>query len=132
MLTRNSPSVLGIIQQDDNMTTVTVNLAAQEQAAMHRTQLLLARCRSCRPPCAPMAYDQASWHARQQTDFLAWLDAGGFAQIHPDQSKRQQAARRDRATTANATAATGRDAGPAAAPQCAIENSGMAPLFSVP
>jgi hypothetical protein len=92
------------------MTTV-FTLAAQEKAAMHRTQLLLAHCRSCRPPSAPMAYAQARWHAQQQTDFLAWLDAGGFAQVHADQSERLEAAVEMRST---------------------IENSGMAPLFSAP
>ena len=109
------------------MTTVlTVNLAAQEQAAMHRTQLLLARCRGCRPPCAPMAYEQASWHARQQSDFLAWLDAGGFAQAYPEQSERPEHAQR------GDTPATAPCAPSAADASRTIENSGMTPLFSVP
>lgn len=54
------------------------NPAAQAQAALHRTKLLLERCRQA-PPAAPLT-TQALWHRYQQTLFLAWLDAGGFAQ----------------------------------------------------
>jgi hypothetical protein len=101
------------------MTTVpSVNPAAQQQAAMHRTELLLARCRDCAPPRVPMAAIQAHWHAQQQTRFLAWLDAGGFAQpqCRPER---------------DATAAPPQlEADPAA--RRPIENSGIAPLFSVP
>lgn len=108
-------------------TVLTVNLAAQQQAAMHRTQLLLARCRGCRPPCAPMAYEQARWHALQQADFLAWLDAGGFKQACPEQPGHRDAALHPAAGAATAPGA------PAAAPTpCTIENSGMTPLFSAP
>jgi len=78
-------------------TLLTVTTAAQEQAAMHRTELLLARCRSHisadEAPCCP----REQWHADRQAHFLAWLDAGGFAQN-----------------------------------EATIENSGIAPLFSVP
>jgi hypothetical protein len=109
------------------MTTVlTVNLAAQEQAAMHRTQLLLARCRGCRPPCAPMVSEQASWHARQQSDFLAWLDAGGFAQAYPEHPERAEHAPRGDTPAAASCAPSATQA-----PRT-IENSGMTPLFSVP
>lgn len=101
------------------MTTVsTATTAAQEQAAMHRTELLLARCRNCPPPRAPMAAPQAHWHEQQQNRFLAWLDAGGFAQPQPD---------REPATVPAPEAAP--DAGSLRRP---IENSGIAPLFSVP
>ncbi|WP_330921363.1 hypothetical protein [Duganella sp.] len=95
------------------MTTVlTVNAAAQEQAAMHRTELLLARCRNCPPPRIPMAGPQSRWHEQRQAHFLAWLDAGGFAftEDRPDQEHA---------------------ASDPAAPR-PIENSGIAPLFSVP
>ena len=103
-------------------TALTVNLAAQEQAAMHRTQLLLARCRGCRPPCAPMALEQAQWHAQQQADFLAWLDAGGFMQAYPEQHD-----------ILAPVAATVEEVVVAALPtRCTIENSGMTPLFSAP
>lgn len=54
------------------------NPAAQAQAALHRTKLLLERCRQD-PPAVPLT-TQALWHRYQQTLFLAWLDAGGFAQ----------------------------------------------------
>jgi hypothetical protein len=61
------------------MPTNTTNPAAQAQAAMHRTQLLLARCRNDLP-LAPAPSAQAHWQRDQQRQFLAWLDAGGFAQ----------------------------------------------------
>lgn len=64
------------------------------QAAQHRSAVLLERCRHDLPPATTV---QARWHARQQAAFLAWLDAGGFAQH-----------------------------------DAAIENSGVAPLLSVP
>jgi hypothetical protein len=116
-------------------TALTVNLAAQEQAAMHRTQLLLARCRGCRPPCAPMALEQAQWHAQQQADFLAWLDAGGFMQAYAEQHDRLAPVRRSEdgaaAPTPCAPVATAL-AAPAPSTQCTIENSGMTPLFSAP
>lgn len=111
------------------MTTVlTVNAAAQEQAAMHRTELLLARCRNCPPPRAPMAGLQTRWHEQRQAHFLAWLDAGGFALCHPEHQDQERAHH------------ALRDTGPAAAahPEAdpamlrPIENSGIAPLFSVP
>ena len=62
------------------MSTNIAPQAAQAQAAMHRTQLLLASCRSNELPAAPPAGIQALWHSEQQRRFLAWLDAGGFAQ----------------------------------------------------
>ncbi len=52
--------------------------AAQAQAAIHRAALLLQRCRHDQPQDPATA--QALWHRYQQTLFLAWLDAGGFAQ----------------------------------------------------
>lgn len=114
------------------MTTVlTVNLAAQEQAAMHRTQLLLARVGSCRPPCAPMAVEQAKWHAQQQIDFLAWLDAGGFMQAHPEHHEHLDHEQRASAAVA-AVAAICAPPAITAPTQCTIENSGMTPLFSAP
>nr|WP_315396627.1 hypothetical protein [uncultured Duganella sp.] len=112
------------------MTTVLIdNQAAPQRAALHRTELLLARCRDCRPPAAPMAPAQANWHARRQENFLAWLDAGGFAQALPE---RPQSARHPLHCP---------DADPDPAADGAdhdrqllrpIENSGIAPLFSVP
>jgi hypothetical protein len=78
------------------MSTNTAHSAAQAQAATHRTELLLARCRNDLP-LTPSAGAQARWHRDQQRRFLAWLDAGGFAQS-----------------------------------EAAIENSGVAPLFSAP
>lgn len=72
--------------------TTPIHPAAQEHAASHRTALLLARCRHGQQPAHS---SQAQWHAAQQRAFLAWLDAGGFAQP-------------------------------------TNENSGIAPLFSVP
>jgi hypothetical protein len=53
------------------------NPVAQAQAAAHRTALLLEHCRHT--PFPPIS-TQAQWHAAQQRAFLAWLDAGGFAQ----------------------------------------------------
>ena len=113
------------------MTTVlTVNPAAQEQAAMHRTQLLLARVRNCRPPCAPMTVEQAHWHARQQAGFLAWLDAGGFMQAYPEHHERPNQAQRPDVATIKERAHV--EVAAAAQTQCTIENSGMTPLFSAP
>lgn len=65
------------------MTSI-ANPAAQAQAALHRTELLLDSCRN--GPAAPSTPStlQQRWHAEQQTQFLTWLDAGGFAQIAPD------------------------------------------------
>ncbi|WP_229262182.1 hypothetical protein [Duganella guangzhouensis] len=57
--------------------TPSVNPVAQAQAAAHRTALLLERCRHTPFPPASL---QAQWHAAQQAAFLAWLEAGGFAQ----------------------------------------------------
>jgi hypothetical protein len=68
------------------------NPAAMAHAARHRTAVLLEHCRNGMPPPTGA---QAQWHLAQQQAFLAWLEAGGFAQP-------------------------------------ANENSGMAPLFSVP
>lgn len=108
------------------MTTVlTVNPAAQEQAAMHRTELLLARCRHSTLPVAGI---RNRWHEQRQAHFLAWLDAGGFAQCQPEPHRQEGAAH------------ALRDGGPAAdlhadadtAMLRPIENSGIAPLFSVP
>lgn len=74
------------------MTTVlNTNPAAQEQAAMHRTELLLARCRNCIPCGTPGANGQTRWHAQRQADFLAWLDAGGFAQSAPERQEPEPA-----------------------------------------
>jgi hypothetical protein len=53
------------------------NPAAQAQAALHRSALLLERARNAQQ--APTAA-QALWYNYQQALFLAWLDAGGFAQ----------------------------------------------------
>jgi len=53
-----------------------MNDLALGHAAAHRTALLLERCRhgdSQPPPSGP-----AAWHAAQQAQFLAWLEAGGF------------------------------------------------------
>ncbi|NYE61394.1 hypothetical protein FHW58_002601 [Duganella sp. 1224] len=61
--------------------TSPANPAAQAQAAIHRAALLLDRCRHD-PPQDP-ATAQARWHRDQQTLFLAWLDAGGFAREAP-------------------------------------------------
>ena len=55
------------------------NPAAQAQAAIHRTELLIDQCRNGRSPPTP----QGRWHAAQQHHFLAWLEAGGFAQSGP-------------------------------------------------
>ena len=60
--------------------TCIANPVAQAQAATHRTALLLHRC-SHGP--TTFASAQALWHGYQQTLFLAWLDAGGFAQSEP-------------------------------------------------
>jgi hypothetical protein len=111
------------------MTTVlNVNPAARQQAAIHRTELLLARCRGCTPAPALVAGVQTRWHEQRQTHFLAWLDAGGFAQSPPERHQQEQAAH------------ALRDGGPAPdlhadtdpAMLRPIENSGIAPLFSVP
>ena len=113
------------------MTTVlNVNPAAQEHAAMHRAELLLARCRHCPPLRAAVAGVQTRWHEQRQDHFLAWLEAGGFAQSPPERQDQRQ----DQTTHAL------RDSGPAADPHAdadpamlrPIENSGIAPLFSVP
>ena len=64
-------------------TTLILTPAAQEQAAQHRTGLLLARCRSGAAPDEPPSGALAIWHATQQAHFLAWLDAGGFGQAEP-------------------------------------------------
>lgn len=64
--------------------TSPANPAAQAQAARHRAALLLERCRheQQRSPASAITA-QALWHRDQQTLFLAWLDAGGFAQSEP-------------------------------------------------
>ena len=79
------------------MSTTIATRAAQAQAAILRTQLLLTSCRSQDLPGDAPDGAQALWHGEQQRRFLAWLDAGGFAQH-----------------------------------DAAIENSGIAPLFSAP
>ena len=61
-------------------TSPTVTTAAQEQAATLRTDLLLSRCRGGTPPDALPGGTLEQWHATRQEHFLAWLDAGGFAQ----------------------------------------------------
>jgi hypothetical protein len=66
------------------MSTIIATPAAQAQAAMHRAQLLLASCRSSDLPAAPPSGAQALWHSEQQRQFLAWLDAGGFAQTEAE------------------------------------------------
>lgn len=75
---------------------------ARSHAAMHRTQLLLSLCRHCTVVRVSGARTttQAAWHADQQKAFLAWLDAGGFAQEdvrqedlaphHVEQTKRNE------------------------------------------
>ena len=113
------------------MTTVlNVNPAARQQAAIHRTELLLARCRGCTPAPALVAGVQTRWHEQRQTHFLAWLDAGGFAQSPPERHEREQEqaphALRDGEPAPDSHA----DADPAMLRP--IENSGIAPLFSVP
>lgn len=55
----------------------TINTTAATHAAAHRAELLLNRCRH-QLLFAPTR--QARWHQQQQAQFLAWLDAGGFAQ----------------------------------------------------
>ncbi|SDG01791.1 MULTISPECIES: hypothetical protein [unclassified Duganella] len=61
------------------MTSI-ANPAAQAQAALHRTELLLERCRNGQAPFSA----QSLWHNSQQTLFLAWLDAGGFTQAEAE------------------------------------------------
>jgi hypothetical protein len=61
------------------MPTIPAATVAQAQAAMHRTELLLARCRNDLAASPPTSV-QARWHQQQQQRFLAWLDAGGLAQ----------------------------------------------------
>jgi len=73
----------------------------QQHAAAHLTNLALARWRNNHLSRSPTAA-QARWLRQTQAGYLAWLQAGGFAQ--------------------HAEAETG-------AP---IENSGIAPLFSAP
>jgi hypothetical protein len=80
-----------------------ISKAAQKQAALLRTDLLLERCRSCTPFAGQPTDDRGRWYTEQQANLLAWLDAGGFSQT-------AQAAQTD----------------------AAIENSGIAPLFSAP
>jgi hypothetical protein len=57
-----------------------ISKAPQQQAAMLRTQLLLARCRNCTLFADEAGDDRSRWHADQQAHLLAWLDAGGFSQ----------------------------------------------------
>lgn len=110
------------------MTTVpNVNPAAQQHAATHRTELLLARCRNCTPPLVVVAGVQTRWHEQRQTHFLAWLDAGGFAQSHPERHEQEPAGH---APGDGGPAADQADADPTMLRP--IENSGIAPLFSVP
>lgn len=73
----------------------------QEQTATHLTRLALVRWRHNQRARAPTAA-QALWLRESQAGYLAWLQAGGFAQ--PGDAE-------------------------GAAPK---ENSGIAPLFSVP
>jgi hypothetical protein len=80
-----------------------ISKAAQKHAAILRTDLLLERCRSCTPLAGQTADDRSRWYTEQQANLLAWLDAGGFSQT-------AQTAQTD----------------------VAIENSGVAPLFSAP
>ena len=57
---------------------------AAEQAALHRTLLLLAQWRtgqSSADQALAQALDaspRSAWHRRQQQAFLDWLDGGGF------------------------------------------------------
>ena len=99
------------------------NSAAHEQAAMLRAALLLARCSSSSlsGPAAGSLQDQARshCHAKRQADLLAWLDAGGFTQDNICS---------DAPTSAQAIT----EASPIAPADNAIENSGIAPLFSAP
>jgi hypothetical protein len=62
--------------------------AAAEQAAMHSVKLAVARW-----TCADVEFELAAslpsthrsrWHAVAQNDFMAWLNAGGFAQADLD------------------------------------------------
>lgn len=90
------------------MTIYTRILLARSHAAMHRTALLLGRCSCHGTVLAAPTVAQAKWQARQQADFLAWLDGGGLTQ-----------------ETTLAAAAPAQTHGP-------IENSGVAPLFPAP
>ena len=58
--------------------------AATEQAAMHLVQIAVARW-TCADvefelACALPSSRRSRWHAAAQNDFMAWLNAGGFAQ----------------------------------------------------
>lgn len=64
--------------------TDTANPVAQAQAAHHRTALLLQRCRNGQAPLTAQALWHTLWHNHQNALFLAWLDAGGFAQAVPE------------------------------------------------
>jgi hypothetical protein len=91
------------------MPNLSANPVAYAQAAMHRAELLLTRCRSSNSPLLPSTTPQAHWHDARQQQFLTWLEAGGFSQI--DQTMENPIE-----STIDST----------------IENSGIAPLFSAP
>lgn len=65
---------------------------ARSHATMHRTQLLLSLCRHCTVIrlSGTAMQAQATWHAEQQKAFLAWLDAGGFAQEDVERVERNE------------------------------------------
>ena len=79
----------------------------QEHTAAHLSNLALARWRHNHRTLAPTAA-QALWLREKQAGYLAWLRAGGFTQA-------PEAELTDRPESASA-----------------IENSGIAPLFSAP
>ena len=102
-------------------TTYIRTLLARSHAATHRTNILISRCRQgCLAALAipartePASSAQALWYARQQQDFLAWLDGGGMV-------------REPVSVTALAT-----DSANASISAGTIENSGVAPLFPAP
>ena len=56
---------------------------AEEQAAMHKVRLGVARWSSAPAPqdedAPPSPASQTHWHAEAQCHFMCWLELGGFA-----------------------------------------------------
>lgn len=61
---------------------------AEEQAAMHKVRLGVARWSSAPAPqdedAPPSPASQTHWHAEAQCHFMCWLELGGFAHADAD------------------------------------------------
>jgi hypothetical protein len=64
--------------------------SAQEQSAMHAVNLAVSRWSNVEVEAelvrALPSSSRSRWHAAAQDNFMAWLNAGGFAQQAPEAS----------------------------------------------